>query len=748
VTDTFRALTQLLSSHPALSARSARARLLAVLLLRCLFLCILVFALNHVVDLGTSPWALSGGVILGAAIASALSFTRITHRGFVLLACAAYLIYRIALGGLGIIPPGTIGSVLALPSLVLHTDLIMAALGIAATSTWLFWRTPHALTVEVLLLAGLAVHSLAGHRNFRLDQPQQLNSIAWTLGWGPLGTITVLGLALVVAILSFLYFTSPPGKPEAAPPHSMAARPVYLYKDSKWSLAGLGVATLISLSLFLIAQVSFWVFTKAAGSRTMMGVGQENKEEMSPLGFHSSLGKNAQPGALVRLEGDYSQNPFVPMLYFRESALSSFNGHEMVLAPAQFDLDVNRTRPDEIYSGESDTELLSRTPIVQSIFLLAEHKTAFALDYPLQIRQLTNPNPGRFRAAYKVYSVAPGFSLKELGGLGVGDPRWTPEVLQHYLTPHSDKRYEELAKRITEGLTDPVEQAFAITQWFSKNAIYTLTPGHEVAPNEDPVAPFLFGDMRGYCVHFAHAMTYLFRSIGIPARIGTGYLTDLSQAKDGHILLRMNDRHAWSEVYIAGRGWLPFDPQPEQVENHGESPVDMKLLEELMGMVGPSEEILPKDVAAGEEGLKDEEPWTIPDWRYFGAPLALLLLLVFAAKVIIIIGWKFSRNPARKLQLLYRTRLARLYDLGLRRDSGETRAEFRERLMRKFGEDILPETPKLAAAVYGAPAAFSFDGVPESPLSKTIAHQLPWWRRALGTINPASGIALLLRRSW
>jgi hypothetical protein len=746
VTVLFQLLSNTLSAHPALSTPAARVRLGAVLALRCLFLCVLVFALHHVVELGTSPWALSLGVILGTTLASALSFTRLTHRGFLALGIAFYLCYALSFGVLGIIPPGALGSVLAVPSLQLHAELILSAFFVAAASTWLFWRTPHALTVEVLLLAGLAVQIMAGHRNFRLDQPQQLNTIAWKLGWGPLGTVTILGVTLVIGLLSFLYFTSPPGKPEAAPPLSTGARPVYLYQNSRWSLAGLGVAALLSVVLFLIAQVSFWAFSKAAGSRTMMGVGQESREEMTPLGFHSSLGKNAQPGALVRLEGDYAQNPFVPMLYFRESALSSFNGHEMVLAPAQFDGDVNRTRPDEIYSSEPDTELLSRTPIVQSIFLLAEHKTAFALDYPIQIRQLSNPNPGRFRAAYKVYSVAPGFSLKELGGLGVGDARWSPETLLHYLSPHPDKRYEELAKRITQGLTDPVEKAFAITQWFSKNAIYTLTPGHEVQPNEDPVAPFLFGDMRGYCVHFAHAMTYLFRSIGIPARIGTGYLTDLSQAKDGHILLRMNDRHAWSEVYISGRGWLPFDPQPEQVENHGESPVDMKLLEDLMGMIGPSEEILPKDVAAGETGLRDEEAWTVPDWRYLGAPIALLLGLVFSAKLLLFVGWRFSRSPTRKIQLRYRTRIAELYDLGYRRLRGETRDEFRLRLQGEFGRDLLPETPHLTAVVYGPNSAPP--ELPSSPLKEVLSARIPWWKRLLGKLSPASGVALLLRRSW
>ena len=37
-------------------------------------------------------------------------------------------------------------------------------------------------------------------------------------------------------------------------------------------------------------------------------------------------------------------------------------------------------------------------------------------------------------------------------------------------------------------------------------------------------AAFLFGNFTGYCVHSAHASVYLWRSLGLPARIGTGYL--------------------------------------------------------------------------------------------------------------------------------------------------------------------------------------------------------------------------------
>jgi hypothetical protein len=306
-----------------------------------------------------------------------------------------------------------------------------------------------------------------------------------------------------------------------------------------------------------------------------------------------------------------------------------------------------------------------------------------------------------------------------------------------------------MAKRIVGDVTNPLAQTFVITQWFSENAIYTLTPGHEVAQDADPVAPFLFGDMRGYCVHFAHAMVYLFRSLGIPARIGTGYLTDLSQAKDGHILLRMNDRHAWAEAYISGRGWIPFDPQPQQVENHGESPVDTKLLEELMGMVGPSEEILPSEIGKDEAGLKDGPGFALPDWEHVALPVMLALLLLAFMKVVLLVGWTFTSNPVTRLRLRYRSYLAQLHDLGLCRLPGETRQEFRRRMVRLFNTDILPETDLLTASIYSSRDFTSpLNAEPTHPFSPAIRSRFSWWQRAFALLSPSATIALLLRRPW
>jgi hypothetical protein len=381
------------------------------------------------------------------------------------------------------------------------------------------------------------------------------------------------------------------------------------------------------------------------------------------------------------------------------------------------------------------------------MFLLSDHKLAFALDYPVSINPLKNPNPSRFKSAYKVYSMAPGFSKDSIKSLTVGDPSWDEQTRAHYLKTNQDQRYAELATKVTVEINSPVERALALTNYLSAKAIYTLSPGHEVPENGDQTAPFLFGDMRGYCVHFAHALVYLFRSLGIPARVGTGYLTDLSEARDGHILLRMSDRHAWAEVFITGRGWIPFDPKPEQVESHAESPVDMKLLEELMGLVGPDEEILPTDLTQGEAGLIEPDQWKLPERQIFLIPLLALLITLCIVKLNLWFSWILPGPASTKLRRFYRAIVARINDLGIARIEGETREEYRKRASISLGKDLLTLTSPLNESIYsgnskieGAHKLYKEDIIKLSKMSSL--------KRLKAAFNPASIIRYFSRSGW
>jgi len=69
---------------------------------------------------------------------------------------------------------------------------------------------------------------------------------------------------------------------------------------------------------------------------------------------------------------------------------------------------------------------------------------------------------------------------------------------------------------------------------------------------------------RGYCEYYASTMAVLLREMGVPTRLVEGYLPGQIDRASGSTLIRMNDSHAWVQVYFPGYGWMDFDPTGTQ----------------------------------------------------------------------------------------------------------------------------------------------------------------------------------------
>ncbi len=93
--------------------------------------------------------------------------------------------------------------------------------------------------------------------------------------------------------------------------------------------------------------------------------------------------------------------------------------------------------------------------------------------------------------------------------------------------------------------------------WIRANSAYTLdTP----LLGRNTVDEFLFDEKAGFCEHFSGAFVVLMRSAGIPARVVTGYVGGYRNPVGGYWLVRRSDAHAWTEVWLQGRGWVRVDP--------------------------------------------------------------------------------------------------------------------------------------------------------------------------------------------
>lgn len=142
------------------------------------------------------------------------------------------------------------------------------------------------------------------------------------------------------------------------------------------------------------------------------------------------------------------------------------------------------------------------------------------------------------------------------------DPTATvPEHIQSRYTQLPENvpaRVGALTDELLAGTDDPIEQAQIIEAWLEQEKTYSL---NVTRPSGDIADAFIFEMEAGYCTYFATAMTVMLRSADVPARMAVGYAQG-QEVDDGRYVVRGMNSHAWVEVYVAGVGWMTFDPTP------------------------------------------------------------------------------------------------------------------------------------------------------------------------------------------
>ena len=129
-----------------------------------------------------------------------------------------------------------------------------------------------------------------------------------------------------------------------------------------------------------------------------------------------------------------------------------------------------------------------------------------------------------------------------------------------------------LAQQLRAQAKNDAEFAQSAMNMFRQQAFYyTLTPPRLAL---EAVDEFLFDTQRGFCEHYASAYAALMRAGGVPARVVTGYQGGEFNRFAGYWILRQSDAHAWSEIWLEGRGWVRADPTaaiaPERIERGAE----------------------------------------------------------------------------------------------------------------------------------------------------------------------------------
>ncbi len=641
----------------------------------------------------------TAGVLTGARIAP----TRL--RGSVLLASCAgstalALLLRVLLVGFPE-PANALGPGAAYAAADAVLWLLLPFSVVTALEA--FARRRPAFRVLELGLAGWFFAALfAAHRQGFIDRPFAFVDPLWSRGKDPLGYFLLLGAALTIALVLMLA-RGTAGKRSAA-----------------------GLLTLVVLIMGLFLMLPQGKLKNVVELHRVMGdkgrekgerrAGKSDKERDRrpddgrrtgrlsnngdpglPESFSDQkAGESNAPVAVVVFHSDFK--PPLGYYYFRETAFSTFNGERLVRdTSGRYDRDVATGFAMEgtdlpsagLPYGTSEIpglkgEAFTRVPT--TVALMAPHPRPFGLVNPARIAPAPNPDPRRFFRAYSVISSALVAPLSGLLPEKAGGRSWSSAAWRHYTAGPSDPRYGALADRIVSELParlrdDPFARAVAIKLWLDKHGTYSLTSNH--GASADPVSDFLFGNITGHCVYFAHAACLLYRAAGVPSRVAAGYAVRASFMGGGSsLLIRSRDAHAWPEICLRQVGWIPLDISPAKTLAPPEQAPDQGLQQMLGGMVKK---------ARRNKNVPPEEPTGPSFWtrlKHWLEALFWVFLVLLAVMVPVSYGVKLWRRwipyaRGRRLPVTsYRASLDLLAEAGIRRGFGEAREAFASRVAR------------------------------------------------------------------
>jgi hypothetical protein len=556
--------------------------------------------------------------------------------------------------------------------------------------------------VELAVVVGAVAHTFADHRHQRIHQPRFLSDWAWTHGIDP---ATVLGAAGVAALV-------------------LAALVLLRVRRAAKLLLTL-------LLLLLGAGLAFWLAGQARIDPKVdtneLGLAKNESDQKNDS---SSGGRPPDPVAIALLHDDL---PEADVLYFRQSVRSRLAGDRLVEDNSgKYDQDViagfPAGAPVRIASPQAPAfHRRMRT----SMFLLVDHAQLPGLGHPVEMRPLENPDSRRFVAAYDVDSLLLARPIARLIGRTAAPAAWSEAERRHYTEIPADPRYRALSNKLVRDIDprfvgDDVMKALAIKRYLEKEGFYSIK--QKQLAGADPVAQFLFGDLKGYCVHFAHAAVFLLRSQGIPARVALGYGVQTRRRGAGSsVLILGNQAHAWPELYLDGVGWVTFDIYPER----SDEPPPPQLDQDLESTLG---ELARKDRTGGR-AAKPGAGLVIP-WRAIQVGFAGLLGALLASAYTVKVARRLRRSSHR---LVYLGVLDQLSDLGAPRRYGETRERHAGRLLPLVPSFTSLTHAHLRAALGQAGPLGEMTALARATKGE-LRQNLPVWRRLVATLNPIGWI--------
>ncbi|HEY6541187.1 MAG TPA: transglutaminase domain-containing protein [Ktedonobacteraceae bacterium] len=194
----------------------------------------------------------------------------------------------------------------------------------------------------------------------------------------------------------------------------------------------------------------------------------------------------------------------------------------------------------------------------------------------------TQQTPFSAGERYLVISNIPAISPPVLSAIplpGVDATVWTNDnfyslVSNYYLQTPADlsPRVMQTLKSWTSGARDAYDAMNMLVAHFTNQAQFAYSVSNPPVPSNIDAVSWLLQTHRGYCTYYATAMTIMARSLGIPARVVSGFSQGHYDASRHVWEVDGTNAHSWVQVYFPAQGWVNFDPTPGFSLNNTNNP--------------------------------------------------------------------------------------------------------------------------------------------------------------------------------
>ena len=277
-----------------------------------------------------------------------------------------------------------------------------------------------------------------------------------------------------------------------------------------------------------------------------------------------SIGEGKGYGNIVmRIEFPGANGPPINM-YIKGTTLDNYDGRNWLRSKNEKQK-IEQNISDEFISGVETkgrrfNQLITLEPLNTNILFAATPwikisglSTRIHTDNSGTIYMQSKPFS---RITYSVWSTMDGREQARLSSSELERYLQLPTQAQEETAKIADFAAELTATEKTD-----YDSARKIEDHLRLNYRYTLNP--KKGSGRTPLSDFLFHAKEGFCEQYATSMVMMLRTMGIPARIVTGYIQGQWNDYGNYLLLRQRDTHSWVEAY------LPYNFSKETDKNSG-----------------------------------------------------------------------------------------------------------------------------------------------------------------------------------